>query len=78
MSRLLKHNYQNLVCLNEALKSFEDLLFQNNFPSEGLEMLFTYPELPEILSWSFDYAIYQLHKKRAECLTALITVKGFT
>nr|KYP36814.1 Helicase sen1 [Cajanus cajan] len=41
-----------------------------------LEMLFFYPELPEKLSQSRDAAIYQLHQKRAECLTALITVKA--
>ena len=74
-SVILEQNYQNLVCLHKALESFQDLLFHNNFPSEGLEKLFSNTEIPENSSWSFKDAAYELYKKRNECLSALITVK---
>ncbi|TKY46672.1 hypothetical protein E2542_SST28720 [Spatholobus suberectus] len=53
----------SLVCLNEALKSFQDLLFQYNLLSEGLEKLFSYKELPEMTTLSFGGAGYQLDMK---------------
>ncbi|KOM26457.1 hypothetical protein LR48_Vigan272s004500 [Vigna angularis] len=71
---LLKHNIRKLVCLSEALESFQGYLFQSNLPSKELEKLFTYKNLPEMDSWSFDGAAYKLYMKRIECLNALMTV----
>ncbi|KAL2322364.1 hypothetical protein Fmac_026743 [Flemingia macrophylla] len=75
MSHLLKHKYRNLICLNKTLKSFQDLLFQNIFSSEGLEELFSCKTLPWMTSWSFGGAEKQLYKKRTECLTYLMALK---
>ncbi|KAH1189210.1 TPR and ankyrin repeat-containing protein 1 [Glycine max] len=78
MSHLLKHNYQNLLCLNEALESFQDLLLKNTLFSERLEKLFSYKKLPvayQTISWSFDGDAYQLYEKRTACLNALLAVE---
>jgi len=73
---LLKHNLRKLECLNEAIESFQDYLFQSNLHSKELERLFTYKSLPEMASWSFDSAAYTLYMKRIACLNALRTVKN--
>lgn len=71
---LLKHNVRKLVCLSEALESFQGYLFQSHLPSRELEKLFTYKNLPEMNSCLFDGAAYKLYMKRIECLNALNTV----
>ncbi|KAK7400973.1 hypothetical protein VNO78_12282 [Psophocarpus tetragonolobus] len=74
-SHLSKQNNKKLVFLNEALESFEDLLFQNNVLFEGLEYLFARKNLPWEASVSFNGDACRLLKKRAVCLNALMGVE---
>ncbi|XP_061353992.1 uncharacterized protein LOC133298681 [Gastrolobium bilobum] len=71
---MLEHNFQNLVCLNKALDSFQDSLFEKCLLSEGLEKHFSDLKISENSSWS-DNAAHQVYQKRNECLSALIRVK---
>jgi len=71
---LLKHNFRKLVCLSEALESLQDYLFQSNLIPKELEKIFTYKNLPDMASMSFDGAAHKLYMKRIECLNALKTV----
>jgi len=72
----LKHNFQKLESLSEALASFEVCLLQSGLLSEELEKLFTYKNLPEMASWAFDGPAYTLYMKRNACLDALKTVEN--
>ncbi|KAL5077780.1 hypothetical protein RYX36_016764 [Vicia faba] len=76
MCFILEHNYRNLVCLNEKLESFQEMLFQQNLASEKLETLFSNMEISVDSSWNLkNSAEEHVFKKRTECLSALETAK---
>ncbi|KAI4357248.1 hypothetical protein L6164_001209 [Bauhinia variegata] len=74
-SYILEHNYQNMVCLIGILDSIEALLFENDILHEGLEELFSLPEVLENSALSFTGTAWKLHNKKTECLSVLKVLK---
>jgi len=76
MGHILEHNYRYLVCLNEAVDSFQETLFQDNLTSDELKTLFSNLIVLDDSSWYFENgAAQKLIKKRNEFLSALEIVK---
>ncbi|KAI4357246.1 hypothetical protein L6164_001207 [Bauhinia variegata] len=69
-SYILEHNFQNMVCLIEILDSIQALLFENDILHEGLEELFSLPEVLEDSALSFTDEAAQL--KECESVIPLL------